>query len=72
MALVDVLRYLPAHIRQAQGEILIHGEKTAVLQQSHRMADTWFGNAQVPGHIYGAYHSFFFLEYQDGLQIVLA
>ena len=68
--LIGLLGYLPAHIGQAEKEVLVHGEETALLQDSHCMTYARLGNPKMSCYICGAHHSFFFLKYQYGLQIV--
>ena len=69
---IGLLCYLSAYIGQAEKEVLIHSEKTALFQGNYRMAYAGFGDSHMPGHIHRAHHTFFFLEHQYSLQIVLS
>ena len=69
---IGLLRYLPAHIGQAEEEVPVHGEEASFFQGSYRVTHAGLGDSHVPGHIHGAYQAFFLLEYQHGLQIILA
>ena len=69
---VDLLRHFTAHIGQVKEIILVHCEKSTVPQGRHRMAHAGLCDLQVPGDIHGAHHTFFLLEHQHGLQIILA
>ena len=71
MAFIDFLGNLPAYGGQMEESIFIHGQKTAILQNAYRMADTRFTESHVPGKINGADHALLLLEYQHSLQIVL-
>ena len=70
--LIHSLRYLPAYLSQVEGEIILHGEKSAFPQSRHCVADAGLGYLQLVGYLYGAHSTVFLLEHQDGLQIVLA
>ena len=71
MAFIDFLGNLPAYGGQMKESIFIHGQKTAVLQNAYRMADTRFAKAHVPGKINRTNHALLLLEYQHSLQIIL-
>ena len=69
---VDLLRHFPAHIGQVQEIVAVHCQESPVPKGRHRMAHAGLCDLQVPGDIHRAHHAFFLLEYQYGLQVILA
>jgi hypothetical protein len=65
--LIDFLGNLLTYGGQMEKSIVIHDQKTTVLQTAHRMADARFAKAHVPGKINGANHALFPLKNQHGL-----
>ena len=61
VSLEDFFGNLAAYIGQVEKVILVHCEKTTVLQNAYRMADTRFAKAHVPGKVNGADHAHFLL-----------
>ena len=71
MAFIDFLGNPQTYGGQMEESIIIHSQKTAAFQNAHRMTDTRFAKAHVPGKVNGADHALLLLKNQHSLQIIL-
>ena len=72
MTLIYFLGYFSALICQMKKSVFIHFKKSAIPQNTYRMADAGLGIAHVSGKINGADHAMPLLEHQHRFQIILA
>jgi hypothetical protein len=64
VTLIDFFGDLPAYIGQMKKAVFVHSQKTAVTQDTYRVADTRFAESHVSGKVYGAHHALFLFQYQ--------